>query len=96
MKERFELASHLTYIVECIETNLTGAVKFELTQFLPALDASTLDDKETISEKVHEAAKFFREGNYERAAVCTVSANRLLNEGLRWPDSYSGAGNDAA
>lgn len=84
-KERFELASHLTYVVECIATDLTGEAKFELSRVILALESSALPDREPLLAKLREAMDWYRSGDYRRAAVLTVSASRKLQEGLVWP-----------
>ena len=86
-KERFDLASHLTYVVECIATDLTGEAKFELSRVIVALEDSDLPDRDTLLAKLQEATDWFQRGDYRRAAVVTVSANRKLQEGLVWPAS---------
>ncbi len=86
MKDRFELASHLTYIVGCVATDLTGEAKFELSQLIPAVEISTIDDKEQVLAKLIEARDLFKSGDYRRAAISTVSANSLLHNGLHWPE----------
>ncbi len=80
MKDHFDIASHLTYVVECIATDLTGEAKFELRKVIKELEASELSDKDDALEKLNEAAESFRGGDYEHAAICAVSANRLLQK----------------
>ena len=85
MKQRFDLASHLTYVVECLATDLTGEAKFELGRLIVDLEASDLPDKDSILERLREATDWFRRGDYHRASILTVSANRKLQDGLEWP-----------
>ena len=85
MKDRFELASHLTYVVECIATDLTGEAKFELSRIIIDLEASSIPERDLILSKLREATDWFHSGDYRRAAVVTVSASRKLQEGLKWP-----------
>ena len=85
MKERFDLASHLTYVVECLATDLTGEAKFELGRLIVDLEASNLPEKDPILEKLREATDRFRRGDYKRASILTVSASRKLQDGLVWP-----------
>jgi hypothetical protein len=89
MKERFDLASHLTYVVESLATDLTGEAKFELGRFIVELEASNLPDKAPLLAKLQEATDWFRRGDYKRASIVTVSANRKLQEGLVWPSELS-------
>ena len=85
-KEQFELSSHLTYVVECLATELTGEAKFELLRLITDLEGSGIANKGEILAKLREAAARFRQGEYRRAAILTVSASRKLQEGLEWPE----------
>jgi len=86
MKDLFEISSHLTYIVECIATDLTGETKFQLSQLIPKLERSTIEDKDKALKKIKQAFQLYKDGNYRHAAICTVTASRLLQEKLRWPE----------
>ena len=85
-RERFDLCCHITYLVECIATDLTGEAKFQLDSLIDDLEASQLDDKQEIIEKLVHARRLYQSGENHEAAVNVSSASRKLYSHLRWPE----------
>lgn len=87
MKELFDKCSHLTYIVECIATDLVGEAKFELRKIIADMEASPIADTEEALQKLKQARELFENGDFEHAAFCAVSASRQLQKKLHWPEN---------
>jgi hypothetical protein len=85
-RERFDLCCHVTYLVECIATDLTGEAKFQLDSLIDDLEASRLHDKQEIIEKLARARHLYRSGENHEAAVNVSAASRKLYSLLRWPE----------
>ena len=85
-RERFDLCCHITYLVECIATDLTGEAKFQLDSLIDDLEASQLDDKQDVIEKLARARKLYQSGENHEAAVNVSSASRKLYSRLHWPE----------
>ena len=77
--------SHLTYIVECIASDCPGEAKLELGILVRKLEKSEIVEKDEALTKLKQAVQLYKEGNYRHAAICTVTANRLLQKNLPSP-----------
>ena len=86
-RQRFDICCHITYIVECIATDLTGEAKFQLDSITKVLERSDLHDKQEILSKLTKALELYDLGDNHQAAVCATSASRQLYKGLTWPEN---------
>ena len=85
-RERFDLCCHITYLVECVATDLTGEAKFQLDSLIKDLEASHLGDKQEIIDKLERARRLFQTNEKHEAAVNVSSASRKLYSRLHWPE----------
>lgn len=84
-RERFDLCCHMTYLVECIATDLTGEAKFQLDSLIDGLEASHIPDKQEVIEKLVHARQLYKSDENHEAAVNVSSASRQLYSLLHWP-----------
>lgn len=80
MRTDIDIFLHLTYVVECVATDLNGEAKFELRSVVDKLEASKIEGRDVVLEKLREAVQLYQDGDYRHAAVNIVSANQRLQK----------------
>ena len=86
MKDRFELGSHLTYVLEAAVAKFSGEAKFELNSVIAKVRRSAIQDRDEILDLLLAAADYYKEGDEEQAGRKLSAASRKLQSGIKWPN----------